>query len=243
MSRIALLSVALLLACAGTAHGQSSRGLPGQSCESGDLSSCPILGLVYETGAAGRRDVARAIELYRRACERDVAAGCQRLAFTTQRPRVELPEDDFVRIGRVADSETGAPVAEAVIFLPDLDVRVVADDAGRVDLGRLPRGRHRIIAQRFGYERVDGDLPVPWDSEFLLFMPPTTGVDAPTVGRVFGQVTEEGTGRGLSAVEVLLVSGQPIGTTTNPDGRPGARIAASRRAAPGDPRSAQQGHS
>jgi len=218
MMRLVPLSLALLFTGAGPLHGQSNRGLPGQSCELGDLRSCAILGLVHETGAAGRRDLSRALELYRRACDREVGVACARLALATDDP-VALPEDEMVRIGRVADAETGAPVPEAVVFLPDIEVRVVADEAGRVDLGRLPRGRHRILVQRFGYERVDGDLPVPWPNEFLLLMQPTELDEAPTVGRIFGQVTEEGTARGLAAVEVLLASGRPLATTTNQEGR------------------------
>jgi uncharacterized protein (DUF305 family) len=99
-------------------------------------------------------------------------------------------EDPFVRSGRVADAETGAPIANALIELPLLDLRRTADALGRVDLGRLPGGTHRITVRRSGYQEIGGELPVPWDSEFVFFMYPALGTPA-------GQVGEGGTGAPL----------------------------------------------
>jgi hypothetical protein len=218
MARTAPLSVALLIAWTLPASGQSPLAEHRDACERGELISCTIIGLIYETGAGGVRDVERAISLYERACRFDVAAACTRLELAQR--GVPTPQDGGAsRIGRVADEWTGAPIGDAVVDLPDLGIRVLADAAGRADLGSLPPGRHRIVAQRFGYERVEGDLPVPWETEFLLLMAPTADEGEATLGRIFGQVTEEGTGRGLSDVEVTLVSGGAGRTVTNSDGR------------------------
>jgi hypothetical protein len=189
-----------------------------QSCDFGDLRSCSVLGLIYETGAAGIRDVPRALELYERACAREVDAACVRLDLATREGAFPAV-DPFVRVGQVADAETAAPLANALVELPNLDIRMVADPYGRVDLGRLPRGSHRIVVRRFGYDELVGTLPVPWESQFLLLMYSTEEPDLPTVGSVFGRVTDATSGEPLANVEVTLLAPNPVQTITNPDGR------------------------
>jgi hypothetical protein len=215
-----VLLLVLLLASGASASAQTPdpQTMLADACELGDLRSCSVLGLVYETGAGGVRDVGRAIELYERACAREVEAACVRLDIVDQSPPGPAP-DPFVRIGRVADVETGAPLANALVDLPNLDLRRIADQWGRIELGRLPRGTHRIIVRRFGYEELAGELPVPWEGEFLLLMYPEVADEAPTLGSVFGQVTDAGSGAPLANVEVTLLAPNPVRTITNPEGR------------------------
>ena len=214
------LPLALLLALAAPAASQTPDFHTEQadSCALGDLRSCSVLGLIYESGAGGVRDIGRATELYERACAREVEAACLRLELLSSQA-VPAPSDPFVRFGRVADAESGAPLANAIIELPNLDLRRIADQWGRVDLGRLPRGRHRILVRRYGYDEVTGELPVPWDSEFVLFMFPDEVDESPALGRVFGQITDAATGQPLANVEVTLLAPNPVQTITNPDGR------------------------
>ena len=190
-----------------------------RSCEAGEMRACTILGLIYETGAAGERDLERAIELYHRACDFGLPAGCTRLAFAQGAPPDSARGNGYIRVGHIADAETGEPIREAVVDVPLLNIRVLADEAGRVDLGRLPRGRHRVIAGRWGYGRLEGELPSPSDEDFLMLLDRTEPDENATLGSVFGRVTEEGTGRSLAYVDITLAGPPPVQTNTTPDGR------------------------
>jgi hypothetical protein len=215
------LSFAALLAFAGPAGAQrpTFQAEHTDACELGDLRSCSVLGLIYETGAGGVRDMGRALELYERACAREVEAACLRLALLEDQPPADPNADHFVRFGRVADAETGAPIPNALVELPGLGLRRTADPWGRVDLGRLPRGSHRISVRRGGYDEITGQLPVPWDSEFVLFMFPEVVDESPALGGVFGQVSDAATGAPIANVEVTLLAPNPVVTISNQDGR------------------------
>jgi hypothetical protein len=216
-----LFPLAVLLALAGPASAQRPdfQTEHADACELGDLRSCAVLGLIYETGAGGARDLGRAVELYERACAREVDVACLRRELLEQEPPADPTLDPFVRFGRVADAETGAPLANALVELPGLDLRRVADPWGRVDLGRLPRGTYRISVRRGGYDEITGQLPVPWDSEFVLFMFPEVVAESSALGGVFGQVTDATTGAPLANVEVTLLAPNPLVTISNQDGR------------------------
>lgn len=191
-----------------------------RACDNGELRDCVLLGLIYETGTGDDApDVQRAIPLYQRACEFGIEAGCVRLALAQQAPPAGPRQEGFVRVGYIADAETGAPIAEAVVEVPRLGLRVLADEAGRVDLGALPRGRHRVTAGRLGYDRVEGDLPVPWERDFLMLLDRIEPTEADTHGAIYGRVVEEGTGRELPYVDVTLAGESPVQLVTGPDGR------------------------
>ncbi len=215
---ISRLTLVIGLACLwhGSALAQDVLARHQRLCDGGELSSCTVLGLIYETGAAGTRDLAQATELYQRACARGVTAACTRLELVQRGTAAAAPPED--RVGRVADADTGEPLPGAVVNVRELDVRAVADAEGRVDLGSLPRGTYRISARHLGYDSFDGDLPVPWDSEFLVLMERAGDGEAPTVGRVFGRVTQAN-GEGLSDVEVTLLAKTPIRVITDAEGR------------------------
>lgn len=217
ISRLTI-TVGLLCLWHGAATGQNVQERHRRLCDAGELSSCTVLGLIYETGAGGVRDLGRAAELYQRACDREVTAACLRLGLMRDGTDPD-PASVANRMGRVADAVTGAPLPGAVVSVPELDVRVVADATGRVDLGRLPRGNYRMSARRLGYVGFEGDLPVPWDTEFLLLMDEAVAEEVSTVGRVFGRVTQEGTEDGLSDVEVTLLTPEPVTVISDAQGR------------------------
>lgn len=216
-----LLSACLLLAAGASAlSAQSVERTYQRACDNGEVRDCVLLGLIYETGAGDNEpDVARALELYRRACELGIEAGCTRLAVAQQAPPTASREEGYVRVGYIADAETGEPVADAVVEIERLRIRVLADGAGRVDLGALPRGRHTVAAGRLGYERVEGELPVPWERDFLMLLDRLEPSEEDTHGGIFGRVIEEGTGRELAYVDVTLDAESPIQLVTGPDGR------------------------
>jgi len=219
MATRTLLPLVALLTFAGPAGAQDFLTQHRSSCDMGDLRSCTVLGLIYETGAGGVRDMGRALELYGRACSREVQAACARIQLIEQDTMPDPEADPFVRLGRVADAENGAPLDNAIVDLPGLEMRRAADEWGRVDFGRLPRGVHTIIVRRLGYEEIRGELPVPWDTEFVLFMYPEVTDESATLGTVFGQVTDVDTGQPLANVEVVLLAPNPVRTMTNPQGR------------------------
>ena len=133
---------------------------------------------------------------------------------------VGLADDGFPRSGQVADAETRAPLSGAIVELPELGIRVISNELGRVDLGRLPTGRHRLTAARVGYDGIGvGELPVPWDEDFLILLDRDPTYDPLVPGRIVGRVTEEGRDRGVSDVEVTVLSPARAGTVTDGRGR------------------------
>ncbi len=130
------------------------------------------------------------------------------------------PAEGFPRSGQVADAETRAPLSGAIVELPELGIRVISDELGRVDLGRLPTGQHRITAERVGYDGIIlGELPVPWNEDFLILLDRDPTYDPQAPGRIVGRVTEEGRNRGVSDVEVTVLSPARAGTVTDGRGR------------------------
>src|SRR5687767_2616083 len=112
MASRALLVLALLVVTPGALTAQNLVRDTRRSCESGETRSCTILGLIYETGAAGERDAPRALELYQQACDAGLAEGCTRVALAQTAPADTLRSDERMRWGHVADAETGAPIGE-----------------------------------------------------------------------------------------------------------------------------------
>jgi hypothetical protein len=192
------------------------------ACERGELPSCTVLGLIYETGAGGTRDLARALTLYDRACEGRLPEACLRSALLEERiatGRDTLPGDEFHRVGRIADAETGGPIAHAVVSLPQIGLRVMADSAGFINLGRLRGGTYEVVATTVGHGRIEAELPSPWDSEFLLLMDREVPVESNRLGSVLGRVTDEGGVDGLANVEIEVNGSSARGTLTDPSGR------------------------
>ena len=127
--------------------------------------------------------------------------------------------DGFLRSGQVADAATRAPLSGVIVDVPELGIRVISDDSGRVELGRLPTGRYRISAERLGYEILEGELPVPWNEDFLILLDRTRVDDPLAPGRIVGRVTEEGRNRGVSDVDITVLSPTRVRTLSNRQGR------------------------
>ncbi len=129
--------------------------------------------------------------------------------------------DEFLRSGQVEDSQTRLPLSGAIVELPGLGIRMISDEAGRVDFGRLPIGRHRLTAERVGYDRINrGELPVPWDDDFLILLDRDTDYDPTAPGRILGRVTEEGNrNRGVSDVDITVLGPARARTLSDGQGR------------------------
>jgi hypothetical protein len=220
-----ILLIAALLLAPGELHAQGTPSAYRRACEGGDLLQCAVLGLIYETGAAGVRDAPRALELYERACSREVLSACQRLELSREGAMAPGPDDELVRVGYVADAYDGAPLGGAIVRVRGAlgigEFRYVTDQAGRVQVARLPRGTHAIQVQRGGYDVTEGNLPVPWDGDFLILLD-RVGEDeaaAERVGAIFGQVTEDGSDRAIANVDVRVTTGGETRTLSNNQGR------------------------
>jgi hypothetical protein len=174
-----------------------------RACDGGELRGCTNLGLLLESGTDVPRDRDRAATLYRRACDAGEALGCDLLQALEQTaaPRV------FSKVGRVEDDASGDPLAEALVEVPGLGIRAISDASGRVDLGRLPEGRHGLTVQRFGFELVGGEIEVPGNAEFVVRLPRAAYDDPTAPGRIIGRVLGEGAAQGLANVEVTAGDG------------------------------------
>lgn len=213
------LVMALLGVLAGSLAGQDVERMHRRACAEGEPAGCTILGLMYETGAGGTRDLARAVSLYQRACDRGLMVACTRLELIS-RGGADIPVDDgFRRFGHVADAETGEPISEAIVDLPELGLHAITDEWGRVELGRLVRGRHRIVTQRAGYDTLDGELPVPWNADFLILLYRSAATSRVARGRIVGRITEAGGSEGLSDVDVTVLSPAPVRALSDLGGR------------------------
>jgi hypothetical protein len=223
MKSTVLLLLTALAATPWSLHAQNTAVDYLDGCERGDLVTCTVLGLIYETGAAGARNMPRAVELYRRSCSRGVRSACQRLEFAESRDSGADAGDELVRVGYVADAFDGSPIAGALVRVHGVrgigERRHLTDEAGRVVMDPLPRGRHPIDVQRGGYQMVDGDVPVPWDTDFLILMERVSEGEAPDEGQIFGQVTEEGSGAGIATVDITVSGENTVRTISNGQGR------------------------
>ena len=194
------------------------------ACDGGDLVACTVLGLIYETGAGGVRDRPEAARLYGRSCDRGVRAACLRLDLHERGDPDVAPVDELVRVGYVADAFDGSPITGALVRLRGIagvgERRYLSDEAGRVVLDPLPRGRHRIEVQRGEYLTTEGQLPVPWDTDFLILMERVFEEEKELdLGQIFGQVTEEGTNAGISDVDIAVIGETTVRTISNRQGR------------------------
>jgi len=174
-----------------------------RACGGGELRGCTNLGLLLESGTAVPRDRDRAATLYRRACDAGEPLGCDLLQALEQTPAQRA----FSKVGRVEDDASGDPLAEALVEVPALGVRAISDASGRVDLGRLPEGRHGLTAQRFGFELVGGWIEVPGNAEFVIRLPRAAYDDPTAGGRIIGRVLGDGAAQGLANVEITAGDG------------------------------------
>ena len=189
-----------------------------RACEGGFLVGCTNLGLMYETGAGVTQDIARANGLYQVACEGGELLGCAGLGGVEQTGGA-TPAERFAKSGRVGDPESGELLGETIVEVPELGIRVISDALGRIELTDLPRGRYSLLAEHAGYDVTGGELEVPGDPEFFVFMSRADLDDPRAPGRVSGRVTEDGRNRALSNVDIMVQGRTQMRTLSNWSGR------------------------
>jgi len=190
-----------------------------RACDGGTMVSCINLAVSYERGDGVSQNAATAVTLYQRACEEGVTLACERIGITFEPDVAVATADGFGRAGWVVDYATDDPLGDAIVDIPELGIRAITDESGRVEFPNLPTGRHRIFVERVGYERMEGDLDVPEDRAFLLPLDRTTLTDPTAPGRVVGRVLEGGREFGVSDVDITILTSPPVSILSDPQGR------------------------
>lgn len=213
-----------LLAFTPLGGGAQNPGLQHErACDGGDLVSCSVLGLIYQTGAGGPRDLERATQLYGEACARGVVAACRRLDFLQANDRETSSDDGLARVGYIADAYDGAPIGGAVVRVLGIrgsaDRQYLSDAEGRVVLEPLPRGFYGLDVSSGGFARTEGTIPVPWDGDFLVLMEVVGDDVATSTGGIYGQINVQGTETGVSDVDVTVSGSARARGISNREGR------------------------
>lgn len=185
------------------------------ACEAGAAVGCTNLGRLYHAGAGVEADSATAAGLYRVACEGGDLLGCELWGVLSGSPASSA--ERYFKPGRVWDAETGAPLADAIVDVPAVGARSISDASGRVALGGLPPGRHRLVAERSGYDVLESEIEVPGLPQFAVLLTPTAGIDPRAAGHLVGQVSED-IGPALATVDVSIVGQEDKRTLTNGQG-------------------------
>jgi len=194
-----------------------ARELYRRACEGGEFIGCTNLGLMYEEGVGGEQDLAEARGRYQIACEGYEQLACDLLAGLDQLDPGDGSTRVYLKEGRVADAETTTALSNALVEVPDLDIRQVSDAQGRVSLGRLPAGTYLLRVQRLGYAVLLGELEVPGGSQFLVLMERGGPEDPNAPGRIEGRVTDAGIGEVANA-EISVVGQDLVRTLSGERG-------------------------
>ncbi|MDH3422387.1 MAG: carboxypeptidase regulatory-like domain-containing protein, partial [Gemmatimonadota bacterium] len=222
MHRTLLVVIAIAVTHVG-AEAQATAARYERTCDGGDLVACTVVGLIYQTGAGGVQDLARATDLYRGSCDRGVMVACTWLEFVEDGGSATATDNERGRVGYVADAYDGTPLRGAIVLVRGVagvgELRYLTDAVGRVAIDQLPRGRHPIEVRHGGYQRTEGELPVPWQTDFLILVERLVTEEDSQVGQIFGQVTEEGTTDGIADVDITVRGGSTVRTISNRQGR------------------------
>jgi TPR repeat protein len=190
-----------------------------RACDAGEPLGCFNLGVSYEGGVGVPQDVVTAISQFQRACAGGLTIGCERLPTAAREQSEPVDSSVVATFGRVADAETEEPIRDAIIDMPDLGIRLVSDENGRVDLPDLPTGSHLIRAEAVGYAVTEGRLRVPGEADFLVLLEHDLVADPGAAGRLVGRVTDETGQGGIGDVEISILNRLTGRTVTNQQGR------------------------
>jgi hypothetical protein len=84
--------------------------------------------------------------------------------------------------GTIRDSESGAPLAGAIVTLTDLDLSAVSDSAGRYRMSSVPAGPQHLTVRRIGYSPRTLHALVPGEGEVEIDLAlPSVAVHLPTI--------------------------------------------------------------
>jgi TPR repeat protein len=190
-----------------------------RACDQEEALACYNLGVSYEEGTGVPQDLVTAVAQFQRACEAGLTIGCSKLPTRTREEVEPIDSSVVATFGRVADAETEEPIADAIVDMPDLGIRLISDRDGRVDLPDLPVGRHLIRAEAVGYAQTEGYLRVPGEADFLVMLEHALVSDPDAPGTIVGRVTDETGSAGLSDVDINIVNRLTGRAVSNQQGR------------------------
>ncbi|MDH3207057.1 MAG: carboxypeptidase regulatory-like domain-containing protein, partial [Gemmatimonadota bacterium] len=190
-----------------------------RACDGGQPLGCFNLGTSYELGEGVPQDVVTAVASFQRACVAGLRIGCEKLPTATRAESEPVDSSVVATFGRVADGETEQGIADAIVDLPDLGIRLRSDRTGRVDLPDLPVGRHLIRAEASGYAVTEGILRVPGEADFLVMLEHALVSDPNAAGQIVGRVTDQDRDVGLGDVDINIVNRLSGRTISNQQGR------------------------
>jgi len=114
-------------------------------------------------------------------------------------------EADSVTVDlEVLDGDSGLPVENVVVRLPELGTYLLTDSLGLTTFVDIPVGSYRLILTRMGYEAETGDFSVDRTGSFRIAMTPVLIRADAGPGEVRGQVIDPETGDGIAGVEVSV---------------------------------------
>jgi hypothetical protein len=123
--------------------------------------------------------------------------------------------------GRITD-QAGRPVAAVQVFIAGLPMRVLSQRDGGYQLPNVPRGCHRLIAERIGYERLEVEFASPGRRMARIrgeVRP--IGVDSMRIDLRMEQIQEERSPfrllQGSSEPPIVVVDGAVIDSEGQPD--------------------------
>jgi len=180
---------------------------------------CFNLGTSYEIGDGVPLDAVTAVVAFQTACAAGLVIGCEKLPTAARQQSEPIDSSVVATFGRVADAETEEPIANAIVDIPDLGIRLTSDRTGRVDLPDLPVGRHLIRSEAAGYAVTEGYLRVPGEADFLVMLDHALVPDRNAPGQIIGRVTDENGDLGLSDVDINVVNRLSGRTISNQQGR------------------------
>lgn len=120
-------------------------------------------------------------------------------------PRTVRAQDAVVTVDlEVIDADSGHPVENVVVRLPELDTYLLTDSVGRLSFVDIPVGAHRMILTRMGYEAQAGEFTIERAGPFRVALTPVLVRTDAGPGEVRGRVIDPDTREGIAGAEVIV---------------------------------------
>jgi hypothetical protein len=105
---------------------------------------------------------------------------------------------------QVIDGDSGQPVENVVVRIPESDTYLLTDSLGQASLVDIEVGSYRLILTRMGYEAQRGEFTVDRSGSFRIALTPVLLSSEAEPGEVIGRVIDPETGDGIESAEVTV---------------------------------------
>ena len=131
----------------------------------------------------------------------------------------ERQDSTLVRVDlEVIARDSGQPVENAVVRIPELSTYLLTDSVGHASLIDIEVGSYRLVVTRMGYEAQQGEFRVDRGGSFRIQLTPVFVRISSGPGEVMGRVTAAETGDPLGGA-VASIGGTALRTISDKDGR------------------------